>query len=253
MAIYTFNFNPETENVPSFISNVIKKLSGNKLPELTNKQKAIEVISKNLDTIAEDKRQTKKKEIATLKKDLILQALEIKEKLRFTFNGFEPNKKTIPSELIKGSERIIENHILNLLCQCYFTAQIYSIFKLTDAEFNTLSVKGKKGRNKKEQSKYTKVLDLISEIDSFIKLLKRNSDKDENESEKQKINQLEKIKNMGKEGKKMYDLLKPLLFFNENDLNYCQQSTMCRWFSFFSCAQEITSDKHALVQKKQSK
>ena len=227
--IFNFNFNPLLEEINSFVARVLMTAFGeNEFKGFTHKQTVIDTLLKNrIETTDSLIKKKIENEIVSLKSYLLIKSNELKEKLKFTYIGFDIGKTPIPIKLLKGSKNIIENDVLSLLAKGYFVSQVYSFFKITELTFTLLSNKRKKNRSHKEDIKYNKILDLLDELDKLKKLLKKFPD----EERQEKIDLLRKIKKMGKEGENMHNLLRHLTSFPAYDGN----SALCQGNIFHLC------------------
>ncbi|MES2141835.1 MAG: hypothetical protein V4471_02975 [Pseudomonadota bacterium] len=192
-----FNFNPDQVDftVDHFVSNILTELLGEvKFSDLKNKQKTI-------DTCTEEKR-------AALTSEVLEKVLELKEKIKFTFEGFDVSKKPIPDELMRRSKNILESKILDLLAKGYLVTQIYSLYGTTNENYNEVAEKAVKHRALNEQGLYESVQLLMEKVLDFKKALA-------NGTGKEIIRAINKIKPTQKNGSertdspeyKMYKLL----------------------------------------------
>ncbi|WP_218813898.1 hypothetical protein [Rickettsiella endosymbiont of Dermanyssus gallinae] len=244
-----FNFNPQETEVSSFVSSILLEMLGaDKLAALRGKQERVDSLLKKIDNADDKEKIQLKAEIHKLKGELYLAAAEkVIEKIRFTFTGFDIDKKPIPSALVAGADNILENKILSLLAKCYLSAQIYSVFNITDNEFDNLSRKALEGRDASENLKYNKILTVLGGVFELEKSL-MNLDKEN----KQSTASLEEIKKMGKEGQKIHDLLKPIVHLLSEDATSTEKNhllgTIRNFITLFREAlEEILSPVHNLM------
>ncbi|BBB15723.1 major facilitator superfamily Na-driven efflux pump [Candidatus Rickettsiella viridis] len=210
-----FNFNPQETEANSFITHILLEMLGaDKLAELRTKQERLDSLFKKIDNADDQEKMQFKAEIHKLKGELALAAAEkVIEKISFTFAGFDIDKKPIPSALVEDSENILENRILSLLAKCYLSAQIYSVFNITDNEFDALSQKSSENRTSTEERKYNKLLNLLGKVLKIEKLL-RNSDT----THEVLTTALVQIKAMEKKATTVSNLLTPLVAVPSEDV-----------------------------------
>ncbi|MDQ8039137.1 MAG: hypothetical protein REH83_01890 [Rickettsiella sp.] len=187
---YLFNFNPKEVKVEKFIDDVFKTILGeNKFSDLRNKQQIID---------------SHKDENGDLMSEVLEEVLELKDKIKFTYNGFDISKTPIPIEIISRSS-MLENKLLDLLAVGYFVNQLYSIYNITNEQFEAVSKKTIKDRSPEEICKYQEISDLLRKILQVKKCLNKGLV----EENKKTIKTIKKIKS--REAQEIYKLLKHLL------------------------------------------
>lgn len=202
----SFNFNPIDESVSSFIEKIlIAIIDKNKQDEFENKQRDIDSLSEErAEATDKEKKNQLGRKITDLRNELTAEK-KLNEKIKFTFMGFDISKYPIPRELLRLSSDTAKNDCLASLLTGYIYAQILSLFKVTHAQFQEICIKKVSNRNPVEQAKYTKVSKLCEAVTNPARSMRNNSEPNINNED------LESIKKMGKEGKKMYALLAHLL------------------------------------------
>ncbi|MCZ6913460.1 MAG: hypothetical protein O7C59_02470 [Rickettsia endosymbiont of Ixodes persulcatus] len=198
-----FNYNPEKEEVSAFVAKVLAKLFP---PEKT---KEFEELSNKIEGLKAERRQVqdevKKNEYGEHIKDFqneLTVKKQVREKVKFSFEGFDILKNAIPAELFAYTKDVSENDILVILRKGYLTNQVNALFNLSQSDMDELSKKGQ-NRKGKEDIIYVNVIELMSKILELVDV--RRTEAVDYLSSKKKI--LKDIKKMGSEGKKMYKLL----------------------------------------------
>ena len=218
-----FNFNPKEDKVFAFIDKILKTvLDKNKLDKLKELQLKLDILLANYRQLDEEKKYYYKQPINDLSCKLKLESMQVIEKLKLTFKGFDICEQAMPLELLHSRKDILANDILFLIRQGYINAQIISLFDLSLEQYEELSRKGLQ-RNKFETIKFKTILTFVDKINSLIKLTQSQG----NGTNKEKINKakrdiLEELKGIGKEGKKAYFLLHPLLNYNSEASEFMQ-------------------------------
>lgn len=200
-----FNFNPNEQSVYSLINEIlIEVFDKKKQEEFENKQRDIDsLLKKRAEVTDKEEKSQLERKINDLRNKLT-EAKQIKEKLKFTFKGFDVSTLPIPHELLHSSQDVSENDCLALLRLGYLNTQVHALFNMTHEQFDKLSIMGVKNRNRVEEAKYTKILNFLDTVCKFIDSIRANPSSINNKK-------LKNVKKMGKEGKKMYALLVQLL------------------------------------------
>ena len=179
-----------------------------KLDNFKEQQRKIDIVqAKYKQEFDKEKQDYFQKQISNLSYRLKLESMQVIEKLKLTFKGFDICAQAMPLELLHPRKDILANTILFLIRQGYVNAQIISLFDLSLEQYEALSKKGQK-RDKLETIKFENILTFVAKIKSLIRLTQCNG------ANQDKFDILEGLKAMGREGKKAYFLLRPLLDYN---------------------------------------
>ncbi len=205
---FNFNFNPK-EGVSAFIPEILRvALDKTKLDKFKDQQLELDCLqAKYRQEFDKEKKYYFQQQINNLSCRLKLESMQVIEKLKLTFKGFDICEQAMPLELLHPRKDVLADTILFLIRQGYVNAQIISLFDLSLEQYEALSRKGPQ-RDKLENNKFEAILTFVDRTKSLIRLTQANAETQD------KIAILQELKAIGAEGKKAYFLLRHLLNYN---------------------------------------